>query len=235
MFQTEVDIIAIDERYADPEDIPESIPVFPLQGAILLPRVTMPLHIFEPRYLMMIDDVLAGDRVVGIIQPTEDPGQDESPKSNSAKVRDIGCVGRLTSFTETEDDRVLISLTGISRFVIDHEEVTETPYRMFNVNYKPFALDLKHNDSEDGVDREHLLDVLKEYLDSNELSADWDSIHRSSNELLVNTLSMISPYGAEEKQALLEAADLKTRAEVLIALAEMELASRDDGSGNTLQ
>ena len=195
----------------------------------------MPLHIFEPRFLMMVDDVLAGDRLIGIVQPVEDPGEGQSPQSKSAPVRDIGCVGRLTSFTETEDDRVLISLTGISRFVIAREEVTEAPYRMFDVNFKPFAKDLVHGEGEEQVDRDHLLNVLKSYLDNNDLSADWESIHRSSNELLVNTLSMISPYGAQEKQALLEAADLEARAEVLIALAEMDLASRDDGSNTTLQ
>ncbi len=184
---------------------------------------------------MMIDDVLAGDRLIGIVQPVEDPGEGQSPQSNSAAVRDIGCVGRLTSFTETEDDRVLISLTGVSRFVIAKEDVTDAPYRMFDVNFKPFAKDLLHGEGEGQVDRDHLLNVLKSYLDNNDLSADWESIHRSSNELLVNTLSMISPYGAEEKQALLEAADLKARAEVLIALAEMDLASRDDGSNTTLQ
>lgn len=195
----------------------------------------MPLHIFEPRFLMMVDDVLAGDRLIGIVQPVEDPGEGQSPQSKSAPVRDIGCVGRLTSFTETEDDRVLISLTGVSRFVIAKEEVTEAPYRMFDVNFKPFAKDLIQGEGEELVDRDHLLNVLKSYLDNNDLSADWESIHRSSNELLVNTLSMISPYGAEEKQALLEAADLEARAEVLIALAEMDLASRDDGSNTTLQ
>ena len=209
--------------------------MFPLHGAILLPRVTMPLHIFEPRYLMMIDDVLAGDRLIGVVQPVEGNAEEQSPKSKTAKVQDIGCVGRLTSFTETEDNRVLISLTGISRFVIAQEESTETPYRMFNVNFKPFVKDLIFGDGEDEVDRDYLLQVLKEYLDTNELSADWDSIHRSSNELLVNTLSMISPYGSAEKQLLLEAPDLKSRAHALIALAEMELASRDDGSGTTLQ
>ncbi len=193
------------------------------------------MHIFEPRYLMMIDEVLAGDRLVGIIQPVDDYQDEQSPKGKNVPVRDIGCVGRLTSFTETEDNRVLISLTGITRFVISHEETSSAPYRLFNVNFKPFIKDLDVGAGEDEVDREHLLKVLKEYLDNNDLSADWDSIHRSSNELLVNTLSMISPYGSQEKQALLEAADLKSRAEVLVALAEMELAARDDGSGTTLQ
>ncbi len=200
-----------------------------------MPRATMPLHIFEPRYLMMVDDVLAGDRLIGIVQPVEDPGEHQSPQSNNAPIRDIGCVGRLTSFTETEDDRVLISLTGISRFVIAREENTDAPYRLFDVNFKPFAKDLISDGAEEGVDRDYLLSVLKAYLDNNDLSADWESIHRSSNELLVNTLSMISPYGAEEKQALLEAADLKARAEVLIALAEMDLAATDDGTGTTIQ
>lgn len=227
--------IGLSERYKTPDDLPDQIPVFPLHGAILLPHVTMPLHIFEPRYLMMINDMLINHRLIGIVQPVDAQSGNESPPGKSAPLRDIGCVGRITSFTEMDDDRLLISLTGVSRFVISHEEVTETPYRTFNVNFKPFAKDLEEGRNEEHIDREHLLDVLKDYLESNELTADWESIDRTPNELLVNTLSMISPYGPEEKQALLEAPDLKARSEVLIALAEMEMAARDDGSGTTLQ
>lgn len=195
----------------------------------------MPLHIFEPRYLMMCDDVLKSHRLIGIIQPTDTQSTNEAPLEKSVAIRDIGCVGRITSFNEMEDNRLLISLTGISRFVISHEDVTDTAYRIFNVNFKPFAKDLEVGRNEEEVDREHLLKVLKAYLESNDLTADWESIGRTSNELLVNTLSIISPYGPEEKQALLEAPDLKARSEVLIALAEMEMATRDDGSGTTLQ
>lgn len=184
---------------------------------------------------MMCDDVLSDHRLIGIIQPAEAQSKTETSPDNKVPLRDIGCVGRLTSFSEMDDNRLLISLTGVSRFVISHEEFSENPYRTFNVNFKPFLKDLQTDHQETDIDRKHLLKVLKEYLESNELTADWESIDRTTNELLVNTLSMISPYGPEEKQALLEAPDLKARSEVLIALAEMEMAARDDGSGTTLQ
>jgi Lon protease-like protein len=128
-----------------------------------------------------------------------------------------------------------ISIAGIARFRIAGERATDTPYRICKVSYADFADDFRHGEGEAGVDRERLLSVLRTYLNAHELTADWGSINRSSNELLVNTLSMISPYGAEEKQALLEAHDLKTRAEVLMALAEMELAAPEDGSGTAVQ
>lgn len=185
---------------------------------------------------MMCNDVLGQDRLIGIIQPSDSQLKTETITDDKLlKIRDIGCVGRITSFTEMEDERLMISLSGVSRFVISHEEFSELPYRLFNVNFKPFVKDLKPDPYEDEIDRTHLLDVLKEYLESHDLSADWESIDRASNELLVNTLSTISPYGPEEKQALLEAPDLKARSEVLIALAEMEMAARDDGSGTSLQ
>lgn len=211
--------------------------MFPLRKAILLPRSSMPLNIFEPRYLALIDHVLAGDRLFGIVQPARTPGDDDEPDSpagKSAPLRSVGTVGRLTAFSETDDGRYVVSLTGIARFRLGEEIETREPYRTFEVGYD-FAHDLVSGHGEDQVDRDHLLVVLKTYLDANELKADWEAIHDSSTEFLVNTLSMISPYGSEEKQALLEAPTLKERAEVLVALAEMEFAARDDGSGSTLQ
>ncbi len=183
----------------------------------------------------MINDVIATDRIIGLIQPKFCEEEEVSLVPESAELKKTGSIGRITSFSEVDDGRLMITVTGISRFVISAEEPSQTPYRICQVSYVPFEQDLIEGYGEDEVDREHFLDVLRTYLKANDLKADWDSIHRSSNEFLVNTLSMISPYGAEEKQALLEAPDLKTRAEVLVALAEMELASRDDGSGTTLQ
>ncbi len=223
------------ERYRKLSDLPESIPVFPLDGVILLPRSGLPLNIFEPRYLSMLDEVLASDRIIGLIQPKNSESIGDSPKGDVVELRTIGCAGRLTAFQETDDGRLLITLTGICRFRLAEEIEDSNPFRTFRVDYAPFEEDLNPGLGEQEVDREHLLSVLKNYLEINELNADWQSINRSSNEFLVNTLSMISPYGPAEKQALLEAKNLAERSEVLVALAEMELASRDDGSEPTIQ
>lgn len=225
----------VSSRYHHPDDLPRQIPVFPLRGAILLPRIPLPLNIFEPRYLTMIDEALAGDRVIGIIQPKLVQDEVESPVDNTAPLRAMGGAGRITSYVETDDGRYLITLTGISRFEVESEAGSGRPYRICRVSYERFADDLVPGTGEDDVDRPHLLKALKAYLDANNMRADWQAINRSSNELLVNTLSMSSPYGPEEKQALLEAKDLKTRAEVLVALAEMDLATRGDGSGSAVQ
>lgn len=221
------------ERYRRPADLPPRIPVFPLRGAILLPRATLPLNVFEPRYLAMIDDALAGSRLVGIVQPSGGE-QVESPAGKDVDLRRIGCAGRITSFQEQDDGRQLITLTGVTRFEILDEALTDKPYRVASVSYDRFAADLTEGYGEQEVDRTNLLRVLKSYLDANRMRADWSAIQRSPSELLVNALSVMSPYGAEEKQALLEAADLKTRADVLVALAEMDLAS-SGGAGGTMQ
>ncbi len=227
--------MAIIDKYRRPADLPPRIPVFPLRGAILLPRSTLPLSVFEPRYLAMLDDVMSGDRVLGIVQPQlTAESSPESPAGNAVGLKRIGCVGRVTSYQELDDGRLLITLTGIVRFDTIDEAVVAKPYRMMSVSYDKFAADFSEGHGEDQVDRAKLLRVLKAYLDANRLSADWNSITRASNEILVNALSVMSPYGPEEKQALLEAIDLKQRAEVLVALAEMELASSAD-SGGTLQ
>jgi hypothetical protein len=198
----------------------------------------LPLNIFEPRYLAMLDDVISGARIIGIIQPaSDDVGKldvSESPAGKSAALRRIGCAGRVTSFQELDDGRLVITLTGISRFEVVDEANTTHAYRVMSVSYDRFAQDFSAGLGEEQIDREHLLRVLKSYLEQNRLKADWTSIQRSSSEFLINALSVMSPYGPEEKQALLEASDLRTRANVLIALAEMELASGGD-SGSTLQ
>lgn len=223
------------DQYRRPADLPSRVPVFPLRGAILLPRSTLPLSVFEPRYLAMLDDVMSGARVLGVIQPlsTGEPAI-ESPAGKSVGLKPVGCAGRVTSYQEVDDGRLLITLTGISRFETIDEAATTKPYRTFSVSYDAFVADFSEGHGEDLVDRDNLLRVLKTYLDANRLVADWGSISRASNEILVNALSVMAPYGPEEKQALLEAPDLKRRAEVLVALAEMELASSTD-PGGTLQ
>ena len=224
------------ERYRHPSDLPPRIPIFPLRGAILLPRATLPLNIFEPRYLQMVDDVMSGDRVIGIIQPKLGGEEDdlESPMGKEVPVQRVGCVGRITTYQELEDARLMITLSGVSRFEMFAEPASDTPYRVASANYDPFVADFTIGLGESEVDREKLLGVLKAYLDANKLAADWESIQRASSEQLINALSIMSPFGAEEKQALLEAESLKARAEVLVALAEMELAAGVGGAG-TLQ
>jgi uncharacterized protein len=218
--------------YHNPGDLPATIPVFPLAGALLLPRGQLPLNIFEPRYLAMIDDSLrSGHRLIGMIQPDPvHPGTEEKPG-----LYKIGCVGRLTQIAESGDGRYLIQLTGIVRFRIEEELAATTPYRQCRVAYEPFARDFDARAGEDDVDRESLLKALKDFLEANNLKADWDGIENAPNEALVNALAMMSPYGPAEKQALLEAPDLKTRAEVLVAVTEMELAKKSTGGETTLQ
>jgi uncharacterized protein len=224
------------DRYRRPSDLPPRIPVFPLRGAILLPRATLPLNVFEPRYLEMLDDVMSGDRLIGIVQPAHggDLDDEESPIARSASLRNVGCVGRVTTYQEVDVGRVTITLTGIVRYEILDEALTDSPYRVASVSYDRFVSDLNEGLGEDQVDRSNLLRVLRSYLDANRLEADWGAIQRASSEFLINALCVMCPYGPEEKQALLEAEDLKRRADVLVALAEMELAS-SGGNGNTLQ
>ena len=224
--------MGITDRYRSLADLPGHLPMFPLQGCILLPRSNLPLNIFEPRYLSMVDDVIAGNRIIGIVQPL---GAEESRRHRrDIRLRQIGCAGRLSAFSETEDGRLLITLTGICRFDIIGETRTAKPYRICDANIAPYLKDLERGYGQNAVDWPRFLQVLKTYLDARDLTADWDSIQRSPTELLINTLSMISPYGPEEKQALLEAPDLKARSEVLMALAEMEIAAPGSGPGTSL-
>ena len=218
--------------YEGPIDLPEIIPVFPLPGALLLPRGQMPLNIFEPRYLEMIDDALASrHRLIGMIQPDSGrPGPEDKP--NLFKV---GCVGRITQIAESGDGRYLLQLTGVARFRIEEELTVQTAYRQCRVTYAPFADDFIARKGEDEVDRKQLLHALSEFLQANDLKADWDGIESAPNEALVNALAMMSPYGAPEKQALLEAPDLKTRAEILVAVTEIELAKNSSDGETPLQ
>jgi len=208
--------------YKRPEDLPDIIPVFPLAGALLLPRGQMPLNIFEPRYLAMVDDALrSAHRLVGMIQPDPaHPGPDQS-KPNLFRV---GCVGRITQLAESGDGRYLMQLTGIGRFRLAEELVVDTPYRQCRVDYLPFADDFVARKGEKEVDRKALLRALTAFLKANNLKADWEGIESAPNEALVNALAMMSPYDTAEKQAMLEAPDLKTRAKILVAVTEIELA-----------
>lgn len=197
--------------YRGAADLAEIIPVFPLPGALLLPRGQMPLNIFEPRYLQMLDDVLADHRLIGIIQPSLDGAvrADGEPE-----LCNVGCLGRITSFAETGDGRYLISLQGVCRFRVAQEIVAKTPFRQCRI--MPFLADLDEDQSSAEIDRPSLLKTFRAYLQANDLEADWESVSRADNTMLVNALSMMAPYGSAEKQALLEAADLKTRAETLV-------------------
>jgi uncharacterized protein len=208
-------------RYVKREDLPEIMPVFPLTGALLLPGGQLPLNIFEPRYLAMFDAALAGDRLIGVVQPSLLEPSDASDPSRPA-LSSVGCLGRITSFAETGDGRYILSLSGICRFRLLDEADDSRPYRMFR--FAPFMSDLSEEDDEASVDRRELLRVFRAYLDANKLEVDWDSVGRAGNRTLVNSLSMMSPFGPAEKQALLEAPDLKTRAETLIAITEILLA-----------
>lgn len=221
------------ERYPGPADVPGRVAVFPLRGAILLPRASLPLQVFEPRYLAMLDDVISSSRVLAIVQP--DGGADESPAGKGVALRRVGCVGRVTSFQEVDDGRLMITVTGIARCDMLGEVVTDHPYRTLETSCARFAGDFEPGAGQDDVDRQGLLKALKAYLEARNLKVDWSAVSRSSTESLVNSLAIVSPYGSEEKQALLEAPDLKTRAEMLVALAAMELAAGAGGSGSTLQ
>ncbi|MGE3066731.1 MAG: LON peptidase substrate-binding domain-containing protein [Hyphomicrobiaceae bacterium] len=224
------------ELYRDARDLPERMPVLPLQGVILLPRAVLPLNIFEPRYLELVDDVLARTRVLAIVQPESSSTEEESPPGKSVPLRRVACAGRLTAYQELDDGRIIITLTGIARCELREEIPTDKPYRACAVSFERFAADFAQGAGEDDVNRQDLIRTLKAYLEARSLRADWSAISKSTNESLVNSLSMMSPYGPEEKQALLEACDLKTRSEVLVALAEMELAaSGTGGGGSTLQ
>ncbi len=225
--------MAFADQYRRPADLPSRLPLFPLRGAILLPGSTLPLNIFEPRYLEMIDDVMSGARMLGVIQPVGADAE-ESPFGKSVELRRIGGAGRITSYQELDDGRIGIALTGISRFEIVGEAETGKSYRAATVSYDRFAGDFTRGLGEEQIDRARLTETLRTYLEEHNLKTDWSLIERAPSEFLVNALCVMSPYGPEEKQALLEAADLKTRAEVLIALAQMESATRG-GSGGTLQ
>jgi Lon protease-like protein len=219
-------------RYLKREDIPETVPMFPLTGALLLPGGQLPLNIFEPRYLALFDAALAGDRLIGIVQPSlmesEDAAEGPRPALSS-----VGCIGRITSFAETGDGRYITSISGVCRVRLLEEVGAGHPFRTFRI--APLMVDLSADDDEGTVNRGELLRVFRAYLDANNLEVDWESIERAGNRTLVNSLSMMSPFGPAEKQALLEAPDLRTRADTLIAITEILLARGLNDTDTILQ
>lgn len=223
------------DRYRHPTDLPAHLAVFPLRGCILLPRAVLPLHIFEPRYLAMLEAVISGSRLLGIIQPQPDVERTESPAGSGAALKSVGCAGRVTAFQELDDGRLVISLTGVCRFETVAETTAGTPFRTFGVNYLRFADDLAAARKDSVIDRTGLLKVLAEYLEAHKLSADWRAIEAAPAETLVNALSVMSPFEPEEKQALLEAAGVTERADVLCALARMDIAGGQRDSSGRMQ
>ncbi|MCX7558008.1 LON peptidase substrate-binding domain-containing protein [Sulfitobacter sp. F26204] len=206
-----------------PADLPETIAIFPLGGALLLPRSRLPLHIFEPRYLQMVEDALKTDgRLIGMVQPNAVPGR-EGPG-----LQTIGCAGRITQFSETEDGRYMITLGGVCRFRVVQEVEGFTPYRRCTVNWDGFDRDLGEGEEDFGFHRKSFLDLLSRYFDTRGLSADWDTLKEADDELLINSLSMMLELEAEDKQALLEAPSLETRRETLVTLIEFALRGGQD-------
>jgi hypothetical protein len=222
--------MTINQIYHTPEELPPVLPVFPLSQALLLPRGQLPLNIFEPRYLAMIDDAMREARVIGMIQP--DP--EAQRRSLEPALFSVGCAGRITQLAETGDGRYLVTLTGIARFKIAEEITVVTPYRQCRVDFSQFLVDFRPRAGEDQVDRDGILRALRDFAETNDLQIDWSSINEAPNEALVNALSMMSPFGPKEKQALLEAQDLKGRADVLVAITEFEIA-RGKSSPTPLQ
>jgi Lon protease-like protein len=205
-----------------PDDLPGAIPVFPLDGVLLLPRGNLPLNIFEPRYLAMVEDALKADRIIGMVQP-----------SGPDALYEVGCAGRITSFHETDDNRYLITLTGLSRFRIRHELPQQRGYRRVEADWAGFADDLKPVSAGIDLDRARLHKLLSSYFELQGLSCQWDAIDNAPDDKLVTCLSMICPLEASEKQALLEAPCCKTRAEMFMAM--LELAVRGGDASDTGQ
>ena len=208
--------------YRKAEDLPQIVPLFPLENALLLPRGVLPLNIFEPRYLAMVDFALSTSRLIGIIQPAENDAAAPLPKLAS-----IGTLGRITHFEERPDNRYVIALTGIARFRLAEEISAITPFRQARVDTLPFANDFESGRGEEEVDRSAFLKILRDYAEFARFELDWESVEKMPLEDLVNSCTMASPYGARERQALLETQSLRERAEMLTALAEIEMAQRD--------
>jgi uncharacterized protein len=197
-------------------DLPDNIPVFPLPGAMVLPRAHLPLHIFEPRYLAMLDDTMkTSHRLIGMVQPV--------PGAAEPGLHLVGCAGRLTQFSETQDGRYMVTLTGISRFRVNREAAGFAPYMRCDVSWSGFERDLGAVEHDDGMDREKFLNLVGRYFQMADLSTDWDNLKEADDEVMINALSMMCPFEPEDKQALLECPTLTDRRETLSALMEFAL------------
>ncbi len=214
----------LNRTYAAPGDMPDTIPLFPLEGALLLPRRPLQLTVFEPRYLTMLDDTLCGERLIGVIQPSEPETMAGPPPA----LYPLGCAGRIVQYAEVGDGRCFVTLMGVARFGLAEEMHYATPYRIAAADYAPFAEDFTEGAGEAAVDRESLVATLRRFAEVNDVKVAWGDIKKASNEALVNGLSMMSPCGPREKQALLESVDLKSRAEMLVAITTIGLARGDD-------
>ncbi|CAN7483727.1 LON peptidase substrate-binding domain-containing protein [Phenylobacterium sp. LjRoot225] len=212
-------------------DLPQVIPVFPLDGALLLPGGELPLQIFEPRYLNMVDDVMGGDRIIGMIQTL--PGGDRERPRLAA----VGCAGRITSFAETSDGRYLITLTGLCRFEPGEEMAMRLPYRQARAIYAPFEADLSENEKTPvpADARDRFAHALKRYLNRRDLDIDWETASGAPLEALVNSLAMGLPFDPQEKQALLQAPDLTGRFDVLTTLLEIDSVDDGDDENHSVQ
>jgi Lon protease-like protein len=209
--------------------LPSILPVFPLAGALLLPRGALPLNIFEARYRAMVEDALKGKRVIGMVQPRGPESEAREPP-----VYDIGCAGRLTAFQELEDGRYIITLTGIRRFRIVEEMARTTPYRLFKVDYAEFMQDFEP-ETATTADRAYFLKLIRQYVDIQGFQVDWDVIENTDTETLIHASSTLAPWAPSEKQALLEAPDIDRRYSTLIALYELAIAQAGGAPGGALQ
>ncbi|MHA1523377.1 MAG: LON peptidase substrate-binding domain-containing protein [Alphaproteobacteria bacterium] len=216
-------------RYAALSELPTRVPVFPL-NALLLPGTELPLNIFEPRYLAMIDEALGGDRFIALAQPLSD-----KKTGDEDLLEKIGCLGRITSFEEVGRARYTISLSGVARLTLVERCPSEALFQEWRVDYDGFAGDLTPQIGEDTVDRNALLKTFAAYLRDRDLEVDWSLVAATPSGVLINNLSVIGPFGARERQALLEAPDLAARAEILVALAEFALAQNAAGAETSLQ
>lgn len=207
------------------EQLPDTLPIFPLSGVLLLPGGKLPLNIFEPRYLAMVFDALAGHRLIGMVQPVQPGGYagDGLPTDDGRpKVHKVGCAGRIVSFNETEDGRLLLALSGVCRFEVGRElELAQGGYRRVSSIFSPYRADLEHADEMVELDRERLMAALAAFFRGKNLSTDWDAVKQAADGNLVTSLSMVLPFGPVEKEALLEAADTTARAKLLVAFLEM--------------
>jgi Lon protease-like protein len=221
------------------QELPGEIPVFPLAGVLLLPGGRLPLNIFEPRYLAMVRDAIAGHRLIGMVQPVEDPGEgleSPPPHKGSAPLYGVGCAGRISAFSETEDGRMLVTLSGLARFRVLEELEPKEGYRRCRVDWSDWPDDLGPEDEATGrIDRDRLLTALRGYFANTGLSGDWEAIEETPDERLVTSLAMICPFEPSEKQALLEAPDLSERARTMTAIMEMSTLAAGDAPGGEVR